>query len=84
VDDGAELAVGDLMVDEWDEGGVDQVHAGPPDAIADAAAEAARASVGIDIASAGIAGLLAPKALAQACDGTEARVGWLGAVVAAQ
>ena len=84
VDDSADLAVGDLVVDERDEGGVDQVHAGPADAIADAAAEATRASVGVDIASAGIAVLLAPKALAEAGDGTEARVGWLGAVVAAQ
>jgi len=52
--------------------------------IADAAAEATWTAVGVDIASAWIAVLLAPKALAQACDGTEARVGWLGAAVAAQ
>jgi hypothetical protein len=84
VDDSADLAVGDLVVDKWDEGGVDQVHAGPTHSIADAAAEATWATVGVDITSAWIIVLLAPKALAQACDGTEARVGWLGAAVAAQ
>jgi hypothetical protein len=82
--DGAALAVGDLVLEEWDERGIDQVHAGPPDAIADAAAEATWAAVGVDVASAWITVLLAPKALAEASNGTEARIGWLGAAVAAQ
>ena len=60
VDDSADLAIGDLVVDEWDEGGVDQVHANAADAIADAAAKAPRSSIGVDIASAGMSELLTP------------------------
>ena len=77
VDDGADLAVGDLVVNEWDERGIDQVHAGPTDAIADAAAEATWAAVGVDITPARMAVLLAPKALAEAGNSAKARAGWL-------
>ena len=52
--------------------------------LADAAAEAARATIGIKVAATGEAVLLAPKALAEASDGAETRVGWLGAAVSAQ
>jgi hypothetical protein len=45
VDDGTDLAIRDLVLDEGDQGEVDQVDAGPADAVADAAAEAARAAV---------------------------------------
>ena len=52
--------------------------------LADAAAEAARATIGIKVAATGEAVLLAPEALAEASDGAETRVGWLGAAVSAQ
>ena len=72
------------MQDQREQRQVHQVDAGSADAIADAAAEAARAPVGVEVAAAGEAVLLAPKALAEAGDGPETRVGWLGAAVTAQ
>jgi hypothetical protein len=84
VDDGADLAIGDLVLDQRDQREVEQVDAGAADAIADAAAKAARATVGIEVAAAGEAVLLAPKALAEAGDGAEPRVSGLGAAVSAQ
>ena len=83
VDDGADFAVGDFVLDEGDQGRVDQVDAALADAVGDHAAEAAGAAVGVDIAAAGVAVLLAPQALAQ--PGTERkRVSFgFGAVIAA-
>jgi hypothetical protein len=84
VDDGADLAIRDLVLDEGDQGEVDQVDAGAADTAADAAAKAARAAVGVQVAATGVALLLTPQALAEAGDGAETRVGRLGAAVATQ
>ena len=47
MDDGTDLAIRDLVLDEGNQRQVDQVDAGPADTAADAATEAARAAVGV-------------------------------------
>ena len=84
LDEGADLAVGDLAAHERHQGGVDDVEAAGGPARREAAAEAAQDAVAVGDRAAGIAARLAPEALLQAGGGAEAGVEGLGAVVLAQ
>jgi hypothetical protein len=60
LDDGAHFPVCDLPLHKWDQAKIDQVDAAPAGACGDHAAEAAGASVGVEVATTGIPVFLAP------------------------
>ena len=60
LDDGARFPVCDLPLHKWDQAGIDQVDAALAGACGDHAAEAADASVGVEVAPTGIPVFLAP------------------------